>query len=141
METVITEYFSTLFKASNVECNEVIDCIESKVTAVQNEMLLCPITVEEVRKALFHMHPDKSPGSDGMSPEFYQKYWKIVGKDVVAVVKDFIDIGVVNQHLVHTNIALVPKKRNPQTMTEIRPISLCNVIYKIISKVLANRLK
>lgn len=118
-----------------------IDCIERKVTAVQNEMLLCPITVEEVRKALFHMHPDKSPGPDGMSLEFYQKYWKIVGKDVVAVVKDFFDIGVFNQHLVHTNIPLVPKKRNPQTMTEIRPISLCNVIYKIISKVLANRLK
>lgn len=104
-------------------------------------MLLQPIEEAEVKRALFHMHPDKSPGPDGMSPGFYQKYWGIVGEDVTKMVKTFFDTGLFEEHLTDTNIVLVPKKKNPQVMTDLRPISLCNVVYKIASKVLANRLK
>ncbi|KAL8126087.1 hypothetical protein AgCh_013389 [Apium graveolens] len=141
MENVITEYFSTLFKASVTEWSEVVQGMNNKVTAEQNEFLLSPVTEIEVKRALFHMHPDKSPGPDGMTPGFYQKYWGVVSKDVVSVVRRFFDTEIVDEQLVHTNIALIPKKKNPQVMTDIRPISLCNVIYKVISKVLANRLK
>lgn len=87
------------------------------------------------------MHPEKSPGPDGMSPEFYQKCWPIVKKDVIEVVRNFFSTGTLDDHLQGTNIALIPKKQNPVAMTDIRPISLCNVIYKVISKVLTNRLK
>lgn len=141
LEEVITGYFSNLFQASNTEWTEVIQCIDSKITAAQNDMLLRPIEEIEVKQALFHMHPDKSPGPDGMTPGFYQKFWNILSVDVFKVVKQFFDTGIIDKNLIATNIALIPKKRNPQFMTELRPISLCNVIYKVISKVLANRLK
>lgn len=57
------------------------------------------------------------------------------------IVQQFFTTGVIDDQLRHTNIALIPKKRNPNFMTDLRPISLCNIVYKIISKVLANRLK
>lgn len=60
---------------------------------------------------------------------------------MVNIVRQFFDTGTIDKHLIATNIALIPKKKNPQIMTELRPISLYNVLYKIISKVLANRLK
>lgn len=108
---------------------------------MQNEELLLPVEDKEVKTALFHMHPDKSPGPDGMSPGFYQRYWSIVGGDIVLLVKKFFNEGVFDLQLTAANIVLIPKKRNPVAMTDLRPISLCNVVCKIISKVLANRLK
>lgn len=87
------------------------------------------------------MHPDKSPEPDGMSPEFYQKCWRILKADLVSIVQKFFQSGVIDLQLQETNIALIPKKTNPARMTDVRPISLCNVVYKVISKVLANRLK
>lgn len=104
-------------------------------------MMLAEVEEKEVKAALFNMHPDKSPCPDGMSPRLYQKCWPIVKKDVVELVKQFFDTGIIHDHLKLTNIALIPKKQNHVVMTDLRPISLCNVIYKVISKVLANRLK
>lgn len=57
------------------------------------------------------------------------------------MVQNFFEQGTIDNQLVYTNIALIPKKKNPQVMTDLRPISLCNVLYKVISKVLVNRLK
>lgn len=110
LENVITEYFSTLFKASVTDWNDVVGCIESKVTAEQNESLLRPVTEIEVKSALFHMHPDKSASPDGMSPGFYQIFWNVIKTDMVNVVRLFFETGEVDKHLVSTNIALIPKK-------------------------------
>ncbi|KAM6557117.1 hypothetical protein CsatB_004136 [Cannabis sativa] len=87
------------------------------------------------------MHPDKSPGPDGMTPGFYQKYWDVVGVDVISQVVDFFETCSFPADLNRTNIVLIPKKKHVTTMSELRPISLCNVAYKVVSKVLANRLK
>lgn len=75
------------------------------------------------------MHPDKSLGPDGMSPGFYQKHWSIVGDDVVKVVHAFFETEEFSDQLTSTNIVLVPKKQHPKVMTDLRPISLCNVVY------------
>lgn len=93
----------------------------------------------EVKSALFSMHPEKSLGPDGMTPGFYQKWWHIVKNDVVSNVRRFFNTGVLDDQLKGTNIALIPNNPNPLLMTDIQPISLCNVVYKIISKVMANR--
>lgn len=134
-------YFSTLFKSAETEWESVIECVDRRITEEQNLELLMPVEEEEVKRALFSMHPEKSPGPDGMSPGFYQKYWNTVGKDLTSLLKNFFDTASLDSHLTDTNIVLIPKKKCPVQMTDLRPISLCNVAYKVISKVLANRLK
>ncbi|WOG89983.1 hypothetical protein DCAR_0209224 [Daucus carota subsp. sativus] len=87
------------------------------------------------------MNPDKAPGPDGMTPAFFQKHWGIVGRDVVKLTRHFFTTGELSPGLNTTNLVLIPKKKNPTLVSELRPIALCNVVMKIITKVMANRLK
>ena len=103
--------------------------------------LLQPYTLEEIKRALFQMHSSKSLGPDGMSPFFFQKYWHIVGNDVVRAILSVLN----SSHLLHkmnyTHIILIPKKKELQYISDYRPISLGNVISRLFSKFLANRIK
>ncbi|KAL0397553.1 UNVERIFIED_CONTAM: hypothetical protein Scaly_0203700 [Sesamum calycinum] len=111
------------------------------VDTSMEEDLLRPYSEDEVTKALFQMAPLKSPGPDGMPPIFFQKFWRIVKHDVTACVLHLLNSYVMPPSLNETNIVLIPKCKNPINLTQFRPISLCNVVYKIASKTVANRLK
>ena len=87
------------------------------------------------------MHPEKTPGPDGMTTLFFQHSWHIIKSDLVEMVNNFLVSGEMDSRLNVTNICMIPKTERPTRMTELRPISLCNVGYKIISKVLCQRLK
>jgi hypothetical protein len=100
-----------------------------------------PITCEELKEALFEIHPDKAPGPDGFNPAFYQHFWDRCGEDVYVATKDWLERGYFPSSLNDTNICLILKCDNPISMKDLRPISLCNVLYKMVSKLLANRLK
>ena len=106
-----------------------------------NQHLLRLATEEEVKKALFMMHPEKARGPDGMTALFFQHSWHIIKNDLLEMVNNFLVSGEMDTHLNITNICMIPKTERPTRMTELRPISLCNVGYKIISKVLCQRLK
>lgn len=105
------------------------------------ESLDRPFTPIEVHNALWKMHPNKSPGSAGFSPLFFQKYWDIVGNSVsslsLCILNEGLDVSCINQTL----ITLIPKVDNPTLFFQFRPISLCNVIYKMVAKCLSIRLK
>ena len=87
------------------------------------------------------MKLNASPGPDGFNVEFYLAAWEWIGDDVTKVVKDFYIQGNLPNHMNDTNIVLIPKKIAPPIPHDFRPISLCNVIYKLVSKVIANHLK
>ena len=95
----------------------------------------------EVQQALKQMASLTAPGPDGMSPIFYKTFWHIAGDDVTTVVLNTLNFGVVPEAINTTFISLIPKIKNPRKASDFRPISLCNVIYKLIVEVVANRLK
>lgn len=84
------------------------------------------------------MHPLKSPIADGFSACFYQNSWTMVQREVCEAVLGFLNHDIFDVDLNVTHIALIPKIKTPSKVTDYRPISLCNVMYKLISKVLAN---
>ncbi|KAL9659621.1 hypothetical protein QQ045_024428 [Rhodiola kirilowii] len=115
--------------------------IPKVVTDEMNDLLLAPFTEAKVKRALFQMHPTKAPGLDGLSALFYQSNWETVRGDVLKEVLKCLNEGILNHEINETLIVLIPKVHKVERVEELRPISLCNVIMKIITKVLANRLK
>ncbi|KAM6601123.1 hypothetical protein CsatA_020732 [Cannabis sativa] len=144
MTDVITSYFGALFSATTVNTEalqHVLAAIPTSVTAEMNNSLLKPFTSDEIYNALKTINPDKSPGCDGMSAMFYHNYWSIVGDVVTKVVLGILNEGCSMESINKSLITLIPKIKSPTGMGDFRPISLCNVIYKIISKALALRFK
>ena len=110
-----------------------MDAVPSRVTKDMMVVLSSEFTAEEVKVALFQMGPTKALGPDGMNVIFYQKFWHIVGDDMVFAMLDFLNNGHMLLEINHTNIVLIPKVKVPEKMSDFRAICLCNVIYKIVS--------
>lgn len=88
------------------------------------------------------MSPYKAPGPDGFQPVFFRNYWHIVGMDVWELVDKGFSSGSIDHNLVETLIVPIPKVNiEPTSLKDFRPISLCNVLLKIISKILVKRIK
>lgn len=106
-----------------------------------NTALIRPVSEDEITIAAFQMGGMKAPGPDGFQGLFYHTFWDSLVEEVNGIVQDFMQMVSSPQHLNSTHIVLVPKVKNPESVGQFRPISLCNYSYKIVSKILANRLK
>lgn len=87
------------------------------------------------------MHPTKAPGPDGMSAVFFQKYWDIVGGDVTKMIQNVFCSGLLPRDINKFYVVLIPKVQGVLEFKHLKPISLCNTIYKILSKILAGRIR
>lgn len=103
--------------------------------------LTTPVTLEELESTLKWFKKDKSPGSDGWTIEFYVAFFDLMRRDLLRVIEESRTSGCLYNAINSTFIALIPKSDSPSSFDDFRPISLCNVLYKIISKIIANRLK
>ena len=139
---MVLEFHSNLFSSPHT-CQPVValDSIQSIVTANMNRQLSSDFLESEVQVAFSQMAPLKARGLDGMPPLFYQHYWNLVSKDITHSVLSFLNSASLPEHLNHTFITLIPKVKNLELVSKFQSIKLCNVLYKIFSKVLANRLK
>ncbi|XP_070677099.1 uncharacterized protein [Malus domestica] len=115
IEQLIVKYFSFMFTLNGkAHFDAILNAVPKRVTPEMNRLLYAEYSdIEIKKKSLFHMDPYTASGPDGLPPLFYQKFWDIVASDVP----------------------------EPSNMTQLRPIALCNVLYKIGAKVIVNRLK
>ena len=136
--------FVSLYTTSFVEVERVPSfSVQWQVQLSEEERCSLDVTVtlEEIKEALWAMKPYKSPGPDGLHAGFYQRFWLTMGDSVVKeVMKVFLDRKVPD-YLNKTLIVLIPKVQGPKSIGNYRPISLCNSVYKIISKIIVNQLR
>jgi hypothetical protein len=106
-----------------------------------NQDLCKEFSDDEISTTLFQIGPLKAPGADGFPAHFYQRHWGTLKEDVIRGVKEFFRTGLMPDGINDTVIVLIPKKKDAESLCDFRPISLCNVIYKVVSKCLVNRLR
>lgn len=135
-------YFQEHFTTSHPsDPEESLRFITAKVPKMANRILVIDPSEEEIKEAFFDINPDKAPGPDGITIRLYQIFWQAMNQNITRLVKDFFVSGSFDPRLKQIRICMIPKKDKPRKMSEFRPISLCNVSYKIISKILCKRLK
>ncbi|KAL5759510.1 hypothetical protein ACOSQ2_018348 [Xanthoceras sorbifolium] len=140
----ICKYFANIFKSSSPcvdDLNRAVRSIEFSLSMESKLGLDEVFRSDEIKRVVFYLGPSKAPGPDGFHAVFFQKFWSVVGGDVTSVCLEVLGGKISIKEFNKTNIVLIPKKKNPESLKDFRPISLCSVVYKIIAKVLANRLK
>ncbi|KAL0292748.1 UNVERIFIED_CONTAM: hypothetical protein Sradi_6975500 [Sesamum radiatum] len=100
-----------------------------------------PVTPNKIKTAVFDIDEVKAPGPDGYSSGFFKAAWPIVGEELTRAVLEFFQTRRLLKQINATLISLIPKVANPTTVTEFRPISCCNVLYKTITKILVQRMR
>jgi hypothetical protein len=135
-------YFQALYTEDlGVEPSALLDVIDPVVTEETNKQLTAEFTDEEIGGALFQIGPHKAPGPDGLPARFFQQNWALLRTEICLAIKKFFSDGTIPKGINMTKIVLIPKSSEANELKDYRPISLCNVIYKIIAKCLVNRIR
>lgn len=131
-------YFSNIFTRVHPSFpNDLQGLIGTLITDGMNQELIATPTLQEIQQAFFRMGNYKSPGPDGMTVTFYKHYWGIVGLALVIEIQNIFTTGRIKPALNHTFIALIPKTATAHKVEQYRPIALCNVIFKAITKIIS----
>lgn len=110
------------------------------ISTEHTSFLQADVTEAKIIQAFQGINPDKAPGPDGYNAYFFRHTWEVVGKDVIEAVKHFFKGGHMLKEINGTFLTLIPKIRGANKVKDFCPIALCNTVYKIISKIIANRL-
>ena len=107
----------------------------------ERALLAAPVLEEEIRQGLWSLKAFKAPGPDRLHADFFQYFWADVKQVVCKEVSNIFDLIMIPEFLNETLISLIPKCPNPKSLNIFRPISLCNSIYKVVTKIIVGRLR
>ncbi|XP_075080475.1 uncharacterized protein LOC107786790 [Nicotiana tabacum] len=139
--TEVVKFYQEQFREDTIPTTfHIIDHIPSMITMEQNEKLNSNPTREEIKHAVFGLNGDTAGGPDGFTGLFYQSCWEIIGEDIVQMVLSFFCGQQLPKSVTHTNLVLLPKKKEVSTFSDLRPISLSNSVNKIFSRVVHDRM-
>ncbi|CAL0318886.1 unnamed protein product [Lupinus luteus] len=135
-------YFTDIFASPNATTpNQLINqVVPNIILEEENQFLIKSPSVEEIKDSVFSLNADGAPGPDGFGGGFYQNFWDVVKDDVCNSVHQFFSQGWLLSNLNSNYVVLIPKSANADKMDDFRPIALANFQFKIISKILADRL-
>ncbi|XP_060190667.1 uncharacterized protein LOC132619937 [Lycium barbarum] len=135
------KHFEELFKYEEIRGSfRILDKVSQVVTADMNTMQIARPTAHEVTDAINNIESDSAPGPDGFGAKFFQTCIDIIFSDIHNAILEFCDGTPVPRYVSHTCLFMLPKCPQPQSFSDIRPISLCNTLSKIIAKILSNRI-
>ena len=143
LEELAVNYFKKLYSLEDVD-TDTHGLSERKLVSLTSQdytILNKAFSAEEVEKAVRDMGSFKAPGPDGFPAIFYQRCWETVGDSVVRFATLFFETGKLPEDTNDALVVLIPKVAKPESFTQFRPISLCNVLFKIITKAMVGRLK
>lgn len=142
MHELANEFFDKLYdRDPGVVPSLVLQHVPCIITEEINGFLCAEFSEKEISDALFQIGPLKAPGPDGLPGRFFQRNSDIMKNDIIGAVKQFFSTAYMPEGVNDTSIVLIPNKPQPVSLKDYRPISLCNVIYKVVSKCLVNRLR
>lgn len=142
LNSIFIDYFNNIFNSSYDHYDDVIfNVVNNRITIQDYNFLNTPFTALEIKEAIRNLKANSAPGPDGLTALFYQQYWDIIGSDIIEYTLNILNNEGDIKDINHTYISLIPKIKTPSKPEEFRPISLCNVLLKIITKTLANRIK
>jgi hypothetical protein len=134
-------HFANHFKTRNMARPGVENLVFNRLSVAERNSLTKPFSEAEVKVAIWDCDSFKSPGPDGINFGFFKDFWLELKGDVMRFVSEFHRNGKLTKGLNSTFIALIPKVDSPQRLNDFRPISLVGSLYKILAKLLPNRLR
>lgn len=145
MEYVLVQHFLSITEEPLLDRSRFINnftkYIPKLVTKEDNHNLNKPVSGDEVSEVINEMQNGKALGPNGFNVDFFKACWRTVKQDILDVVEDSRRFKTVLKDFNASFIAFIPKQEKAMTPDRFKPVALCNVVYKIISKVIANRLK
>lgn len=143
LEDLAVAYYTRLYSMDDIDPD--VEKLPHEGFAVLTEgeitRLMRPFSGVEVEESIRSMGKLKAPGPDGYQPIFYQQCWDVVGESVTRFVLEFFETGTLPEGTNDALVVLIPKVAKPETIMQFRPISLCNVLFKTITKAMMRRLK
>lgn len=132
----VLEHFQKIYKAGQIQdLEECMQHVPKIVIEEMNAKLMAQVEDKQIKEAVFSIGALKAPSPDGFNALFYQKNWETIKDDIGRAVKDFFLNGNISEEVNETLVALAPKVPLPECINQLRPISCCNVVAKIISKI------
>ena len=140
----IVNFYKNLYSKRNSDTekqNYFLSFLSNELSDADREFLSSPLSIPEVKKIIKDMAENKTPGNDGFPVEFYDENFEIICDDLLTMLTAVLDTGRLSKSQRRAIIILIPKCNNTTSIDNYRPISLLCVDYKILSKVLSERMK